>query len=342
MTKVMDQLTVTSAAAAPVADDDSATRVLLVKSVTWQADGVVSLRMVDPAGGPLPAWRPGAHLDLVLPSGLIRQYSLCGPPEDRHGYTVAVLLAADGRGGSREVHETALAGRTVSVRGPRNRFPLVDAARHLLIAGGIGITPVLAMARELSARGAEWSLVYGGRSRASMAFTEELSALGPGRVELVPQDERGLPDLDAALAGVGAGTAVYCCGPEGLLAAVERRCAVKTPPADLHVERFGVPDGVDGAAADQEPAKAFEVELRRSGRVLTVPPGRSVLDTVRDVVPQLMSSCEEGFCGTCETGVLDGVPEHRDTILSEREREQGRTMMICVGRSRTPRLVLDL
>ncbi|WP_079127744.1 PDR/VanB family oxidoreductase [Streptomyces sp. TP-A0874] len=332
----------------PSTGGSEAVRELLVQNVSWQADGVLSLRVVDPSGAPLPPWSPGAHLDLVLPSGLVRQYSLCGRPEDRHGYTVAVLLVEDGRGGSREIHETALVGRTVSVRGPRNRFPLADAEHHLFIAGGIGITPILAMVREVSARGLDWRLAYGGRSRSSMAFTEELRGLGPDRIEFVPQDERGPLDLDALLTGVEPNTAVYCCGPEGLLTAVQQRHADSGAAFELHFERFGAPvtadsDADSGESGDADGAESpFEVELRRSGEVLTVPPGRSILDTIREVAPEVMSSCEEGFCGTCETRVLEGVPEHRDTLLSERERERGKTMMICVGRSKTPRLVLDL
>jgi ferredoxin-NADP reductase len=315
-------------------------RQLLVKTATWEADGVLSLRLVDPDGGELPAWEPGAHLDLVLPSGLVRQYSLCGHPDDRRGYTIAVLLETAGRGGSREVHETALVGKTVSARGPRNRFPLVDASSYLFLAGGIGITPILAMVREVSARGADWRLAYGGRARSTMAFVDELVALGPGRVDIVAQDERGILDLDALLGQATAGTAVYCCGPEGLLAATEQCCRDTGRQISLHVERFAAA-GTTEPAGDSM-AAAFEVELRRSGGVLTVPPGRSILDVVRDVVPETMSSCEEGFCGTCETRVLEGVPEHHDTILSAKERERGQTMMICVGRSKSSRLVLDL
>lgn len=338
MTEVMDRATEVAAA-----DDVGGMRRLLVKCVTWQADGVVSLRLVDPAGAPLPPWQPGAHLDLVLPSGLIRQYSLCGSPEDRRAWTIAVLLTSDSRGGSREIHETPLAGRMVSVRGPRNRFPLVDASRYLFIAGGIGITPILPMVREVAERGAHWRLLYGGRTRSSMAFTEELTELGQDRVELVPHDERGLPDLSAFLAHAGPDTAVYCCGPEGLLAAVESHCHERDTAIALHSERFtaAAANRPEGAPGDRT-ADEFEVELRRTGKVLTVPAHRSILETVREAVPEVMSSCEEGFCGTCETRVLEGTPEHADSILSERERARGRTMMICVGRSKSPRLVLDL
>lgn len=318
-------------------------RQLLVKSVTWEADKVLSLRLVHPNGDELPPWEPGAHVDLVLPSGLVRQYSLCGYPDDRRGYTIAVLLEAAGRGGSREVHETVLVGKTVSVRGPRNKFPLVDAPRYLFLAGGIGITPILAMVREVGARGGDWCLAYGGRSRSSMAFVDELVKLGQGHVDIVPQDERGMLDLDTLLAQVGPDTVVYCCGPEGLLAATEQRCRVSDTQIRLHVERFGAAGAVRATEpAGDAAAAAFEVELRRSGCLVTVPPDRSILDVVRDVVPETMFSCEEGFCGTCETRVLEGVPEHHDTILSDKERERGQTMMICVGRSKTPRLVLDM
>lgn len=326
--------------------DQFALRPLLVRQATWEADGVISLRLVDPGGEELAPWQPGAHLDLLLTSGAVRQYSLCGDPTDRFSYTLAVLREPYGRGGSKEVHDTALVGRLVSVRGPRNHFELAPAQRHLFIAGGIGITPVLAMIRHVSRGGGDWRLVYGGRSRASMAFVSELTALGPERVELVPQDEKGMLDLAAVLATVGPGTAVYCCGPEGLIRAVEDRCARSLPGTELHVERFGATGAArKHAAAPSEPEQAlesFEVELRRSGCTMTVPPDRTILEVVREAVPDAMSSCEEGFCGTCEAKVLEGVPEHHDTILSPAERERGKTMMICVGRSKSPRLVLDL
>jgi ferredoxin-NADP reductase len=316
-------------------------RELLVRGTTWEADGVLSMHLVGPDGGELPSWEPGAHIDLVLPSGQVRQYSLCGPPADRHTYTVAVLLEPAGRGGSREVHETVLTGKTLMVRGPRNRFPLVEAAKYLFVAGGIGITPILAMVRSVSAQGADWHLLYGGRSHSTMAFVDELVELGGSRVEIVPQDERGLLDLDALLSRGTEGAEVYCCGPEGLLTATEQAAARRG--LRLHTERFTSAGGQHVIEADDTcEVTTFEVELRRSGQVVTVPPGRSILDAVRDIAPEVMSSCEEGFCGTCETRVLQGVPEHHDSILSEKERQEGKTMMICVGRSRTPRLVLDI
>jgi ferredoxin-NADP reductase len=323
----------------PAGGSESVDR-LLVRQVRWEAQGVLSLTLEDPDGRSLPAWTPGAHLDLVLPSGTVRQYSLCGEPWNRDSYTVAVLRETDGRGGSAEIHDTAIFGRILKARGPRNHFRLVPAQNYMLIAGGIGVTPIVAMVRQLQRDGASWRLVYGGRSRDSMAFVPELTALGGDRVSLVPQDTHGLIPIDDVLSCLPPGTAVYCCGPSGLLDAVTEATARLLSPEVLHVERFTAA----GAPPEQgdEGAESFEVELRRSGVTLTVPADRSILDVVQEVVPETMSSCVEGFCGTCETRVLEGVPEHRDTILSQQERDENDVMMICVGRSRTPRLVLDI
>ncbi|WP_342661355.1 Phenoxybenzoate dioxygenase subunit beta (plasmid) [Rhodococcus ruber] len=318
---------------------------LLVQQVTWEAEGVASIRLTDPNGSELPDWAPGAHLDLILPSGKVRQYSLCGDPDDRAAYTVAVLREEHGRGGSREIHDSALVGRTMSVRGPRNHFHLVDAPSYLFVAGGIGITPMLAMVREVRRRGVPWRLVYGGRSRSSMAFLGELDRIGGGNVDVVPQDVHGMLDLDAVLAAVPGDSVIYCCGPEGLIRATEERVETRFAPDALHVERFGASSSIQCSETPvpAEPADTgFEVELRRTGSVLDVPPDRTLLDVVRDSVPDFLSDCEEGFCGACEVRVLEGEPEHHDVLLSDQERECGDRMMICVGRSRSPRLVLDL
>ncbi|KOX25910.1 ferredoxin [Saccharothrix sp. NRRL B-16348] len=291
------------------------------------ADGVVRLTLRHPDGEPLPAWEPGAHVDLVLGPDLVRQYSLCGDPADRSVFQVAVLHEPAGRGGSRHVHSTLTEGRTVRVRGPRNQFPLVAAERYLFIAGGIGITPIVPMIAAVEARGASWRLLYGGRTRSSMAFADELRDRFGDRVVVRPQDETGLLDLDSFLAP---DAEVYCCGPEPLLAAVEQRS-----PARLHVERF-TPKAVDGERT------SFEVELARSGRTLVVPADKSILHAVEEAGITVLSSCQEGTCGTCETGVLEGVPDHRDSVLSADEQAVCDVMMICVSRSRGPRLVLDL
>ncbi|GAA3840205.1 PDR/VanB family oxidoreductase [Amycolatopsis tucumanensis] len=300
------------------------------------AAGVVRLTLRHPAGEPLPEWEPGAHLDLLLGEGLVRQYSLCGDPADRSVLQVAVLREPDGRGGSAWVHDRLSTGDTVRIRGPRNHFRLVDSPRYLFVAGGIGITPIVPMIARAEASGADWRLVYGGRTRASMAFREELVARYGDRVEIRPQDETGLLDLDALLGSPRDDVAVYCCGPEPLLAAVEQRCAA-WPPGSLHVERFS-----PKAGADAGERTTFEVELAASGRTVTVPPDKSILAAVEEAGVSVLSACQEGTCGTCETPVLDGVPDHRDSLLTESERAANDTMMICVSRSCGPRLVLDL
>ncbi|MEU9326874.1 PDR/VanB family oxidoreductase [Streptomyces canus] len=295
------------------------------------ADGVLALTLRHPLGEQLPRWEPGAHIDVVLGPGLERQYSLCGDPADRTAWRIAVLREPAGRGGSAHVHEQLGQGDKVGVRGPRNHFTLRPAPRYRFIAGGIGITPILPMLAAAEAQGAEWTLLYGGRTRESMAFTEELSRYGD-RVTVAPQDERGLLDLASVLDGVPEGTLVYCCGPGPLLDAVEERC----PAGLLHVERFTPKE--QPAAENTE----FEVELAQTGTTVTVAPDVSVLDAVRASGVEVLFSCTEGTCGTCETDVLDGTPDHRDSVLTDEEREAGETMMICVSRCRGKKLVLDL
>lgn len=301
------------------------------------ADGVMGLILIPNDGGDLPGWTPGAHIDLHLPGGLIRQYSLCGDPADGSSWRVAVLREPDGRGGSAAVHDLLAEGDEIAASVPRNHFGLDDADGYLFIAGGIGITPILPMLAEASRGNRPWRLAYGGRGRGSMAFLDELGRWGD-RVTVWPRDERGPLDLAALLGGPRPGTAVYCCGPASLLDAVRERCAAWPPGRQtLRVERF---TPADDATADGP--EAFEVELASSGRVIGVPAGQSVLAALRGAGIEVLSSCEEGTCGTCETGVLGGVPDHRDVVLTPAEREAGDIMMVCVSRSKTPRLVLDL
>jgi ferredoxin-NADP reductase len=299
------------------------------------SEGVVGLELRADDGSELPAWEPGAHLDLAMGGDLIRQYSLCGDPEDRTRYEVAVLREDHGRGGSAYVHDDLALDDTVTVRGPRNHFPLVEAERYLFVAGGIGITPLRAMVRRLAADGTPWTLAYGGRSRDRMAFREELDALGD-EVSIVPEDEVGVLDLATLLADPRPDVAVYCCGPEPLLQAVEAQCKA-WPAGALHVERFAAKPG----AADG-PNEGFEVEARRSGATVNVGPAESIVDALERVGITAETSCREGTCGTCETPVLEGEPDHRDSLLTEEEQAAGDTMMICVGRCRSERLVLDL
>lgn len=301
----------------------------IVTSRSDAADGVAVLTLRAAAGDPLPRWEPGAHVDLLTPAGP-RQYSLCGDPT-ADTWRVAVLREAAGRGGSAWVHSRR-EGDTVTVRGPRNHFPLLDAPRYLFVAGGIGITPILTMVAAARAAGSDWELLYGGRTRASMAFLESLD---DPRVTVAPQDETGLLDL-SFLDVARTDTLVYCCGPEPLLDAVETRCAA-WPSGALRVERFT-------AKPLAEPVLdgSFEVELAATGTTLTVPPDRSILDVVEEAGVSVLSSCSEGTCGTCETPVLAGEIDHRDSVLTDEEQAVGDAMMICVSRARCPTLVLDL
>lgn len=309
---------------------------LRVESKEAVADDVVLLTLVATDGAELPAWEPGAHVDLVLGAELVRQYSLCGDPEDRHRYRVAVLREPGGRGGSAHVHDVLGPGTLAEVTPPRNHFRFELASRYLFIAGGVGITPIRPMLRAADRFGAEWQLVYGGRTRSSMAFVDELVEEYGDRVVVRPQDEYGLLDL-ALLMGLGRpDTQVYCCGPEPLIAAVEG-IAAADDPALLHVERF-VPRPIDESLVEQP----FEVELRRTGVTAMVPPGRSIIDVAEENGAFVLYSCTEGTCGTCQTTVLEGVPEHRDSVLTPQERAAGDTMMICVSRSAGERLVLDI
>jgi ferredoxin-NADP reductase len=309
---------------------------LIVQEARPVADGVVALTLAAPNGAELPAWTPGAHIDFVLTDDVVRQYSLCGSPSKPDAWRVGVLRAPDSRGGSERVHDILRPGSVVRVRGPRNHFPLVASRRYLFIAGGIGITPILPMIAEAEAAGADWRLLYGGRERASMAFLDELAAYGD-RVTIVPQDEMGMLDLESVLGTPQPDMLVYCCGPEGLLNAVEKFCE-RWPPGSLHLERF--------SAKPQEPPpevdSSFELVLERSGLTLQVPPDKSVLTVIREAGVSVLASCLEGVCGTCETEVIEGDVDHRDSVLNEEERASNEYMMVCVSRCRSPRLVLNL
>jgi ferredoxin-NADP reductase len=309
------------------------------------SDGVVEL-VLEPAGEEgFPSWGPGAHIDLFMPSGLVRQYSLCGDPADARRLRVAVLREVDGRGGSVEVHDVLQPGVELSINGPRNHFELEDATQYVFVAGGIGITPILAMTRAAVHQGAEWILYYGGRTARSMAYVDELEQLversaGRGRLVLVPEDELGRLDLDAIFASAEGGIPIYACGPEPLLEALEERAERDLEPHQLHLERFGAAPG--GVATDDGALEHFEIVIASTGAVLPVGPDDRMIDVVRTVAPQVPFSCEEGYCGSCETGVVEGVPCHRDTILTDDERESNETMMICVGRALSRRITLDL
>ncbi|WP_460774630.1 PDR/VanB family oxidoreductase [Microbacterium sp. GXF7504] len=312
-------------------------RDLVVAGRTVLADGVVAVDLVAHNGRDLPAWTPGAHIDLVLEPGLERQYSLCSDPGDRSRWRVAVLREDAGRGGSVRVHEQIAVDGRIRVRGPRNHFAFAadPGTTYRFVAGGIGITPLRAMVLAADAAGADWTLDYAGRSRRTMAFASELEAAYPGRVRLHAADEGERLDVAALAAGVDDATAVYACGPARLIAALE----AAVPAERLHVERFEAKEFGEPVWTDP-----FEVELAMSGEVVTVEPGQSVLEAIEQQAPDAMvlSSCRRGTCGTCEVGVLEGEVEHRDSVLTPLEQEGDTVMMVCVSRARCPRLVLDL
>ena len=321
---------------AALAQDRAVIRCVTVADIRPAADGVVSVLLADPEGHELPAWEAGAHLDVRLTAEIERQYSLCGQLADRHGYLIAVLREQKSRGGSALVHSSLRVGDRISIRGPRNNFPLDPAPAYRFIAGGIGITPMLPMIAHAEAAGADWRLLYGGRTRGSMAFLETLKGYGD-RVRIRPEDAFGLLDLDAEVATSPRAPSSIAAGPNALLDAVEQRCA-HLPVGALRVERFAAPAPARPPATDG----TIEVVCSRSGVTVEVEPDTTILAALRSAGINVESSCEEGTCGTCEVRVLDGCPDHRDYVLSEAERHQGHMMMVCCSRAASKRLVLDL
>ncbi|KUH85593.1 MULTISPECIES: PDR/VanB family oxidoreductase [unclassified Mycobacterium] len=312
---------------------------LVVRRRHAAADGVVALDLADPEGGDLPGWEPGAHIDLLLEEGLVRQYSLCGDPRDATTWRVGVLLDPQSRGGSRHVHDNLVESTAVRVRGPRNHFALVDSPRYLFIAGGIGITPIIPMIDTAQQAGSEWTLIYLGRRRTTMAFAQPLVDTYGDRVTLWPHDERGQFDLNAALSEPADQTLVYCCGPEQLLSAAEEHCR-HWPEGSLHIERFAAK--VPVAEPGVEALETFQVVCQRSGVAVEVSEDISILEALEEADIPIMSSCLEGICGTCEATVVEGKPDHRDSMLTDAERASGNKILTCVSRSCSEKLVLDL
>lgn len=295
------------------------------------ARDVLVVEVVLAGGAMLPPWSPGAHVDLVL-GDTVRQYSLCGRTDDLRSYRLGIRVDPDGRGGSLAVAGSGV-GRSVRLSLPRNHFELVEADDYLFVAGGIGITPFVSMIAEVERRGRPWRLVYGGRSRDTMAFVDELCTSHPTRVSVTTDDGDGPIDVTAALAGRSELTHVYCCGPEPLMAAVEQ--AMEGSRAMLHLERFTPRESP--ATADRE----FTVRLQSSGRELRVPPDRTLMQVLHDADVDVPFSCTEGTCGTCETRVVAGRIDHRDSILSPDEQESNEYMMVCVSRALDDELVID-
>lgn len=306
-----------------------------VRQLRWEADGVVSVLLQPSAGGLLPPWTPGAHIDLVLPTGIQRQYSLCGPVGERSYYRIGVRRERASRGGSEYVHAFLRPGQRLVLAGPRNTFELRRADSYVFVAGGIGITPILPMIHQAESWGLDWKLLYGGHTAASMPFLGELREHG-SRVSFYPADADGRIPLTEHFTQVRPGVKIYACGPPAMLAALED--AVSHWPSDsLQLERFK--PRARKLPADDKPV---EVVCAASGTTVTVAEDQSVLTALEASGINVPSSCRSGICGACETRVLEGVPDHRDDILTESERAANNRMYVCVSRAQTPRLVLDV
>ena len=310
-----------------------------VRAIRLEAEAVWSFELRATGGSALPPFTAGAHLDVMLPDGGERSYSLLNAPSERHRYMIGVRRAPDGRGGSIFLCDSVRVGDLLRIKAPTNGFPLVENAPHsVLIAGGIGITPLLSMLRRLQETRSSWQLFVAARSRVAAPFLEELDALvaeQAGRIVMQFDDEGGAPGLD--LGGIISGQPMnvhfYCCGPAPMLEAFTAAAAAR-PASHVHVEYF--------AAAAPVAAGGFDIVLAKSGRTIRIAPDRTILETLLAEGMDLPRSCMEGVCGTCETGVLEGVPDHRDQVLSARERRSNSKMMICRSGCIGDRLVLDL
>ena len=323
---------------APAGPDNTIALTVKRRRVVARDQDVIELTLAPAQGGALPRWYPGAHLDVLLPSGLVRQYSLCGDPHSSESYRIAVRRIPDGGGGSVEIHDGLPEGATVYTHGPRNAFPLTvpgygsPARRFRFVAGGIGITPILPMLDLARRRRVDWSMVYAGRSSDSLPFVDEVAAFG-AQVEIRTDDICGLPTAEELLGECPEDTAVYACGPAPMLTAI-RSALIGRDDVELHFERFAAAPVVDG--------RPFQVTVRSDGRTLGVGAEETLLAALRREGVNAPYSCQQGFCGTCRTRVLAGEVEHRDTLLTEPERAAG-MMLTCVSRaSGVTGLTLDL
>lgn len=313
----------------------------MVRTLRYEAAGIMSIELVPVAGHtePFPPFTPGAHIDLHLSSGLVRSYSLVNAPDEPNRYVLGILADPKSRGGSRHIHDNFRVGMTLDISAPRNHFALVEDAPHtVLVAGGIGVTPILCMYRRLRALGRSVKLMYCSRSAPQAAFVAEIDALG-GDVTYHFDDQHGGKPASLAdfLAGQPAGTHAYCCGPGVMLDGFEAACA-QVGIANVHVERFAAaPDAPPPAVSD-----GYVVKLAKSGTEVTVAAGKTLLESLLEAGIDAEHSCMEGVCGACETRVLEGCPDHRDSVLSAAERESGKVMMICVSGCKGERLTLDL
>ncbi|MEZ5660675.1 MAG: PDR/VanB family oxidoreductase [Burkholderiaceae bacterium] len=308
-----------------------------LRTIQYAAEGTQLFEFVSVDGGPMPSFSPGAHIDLHLPGAGIRQYSIASSPGALASYWVGVKHERNGRGGSAWLFEHARVGQRFEISAPRNHFPLhEDASPAWLIAGGIGITPIRCMAEALAASGRAWRLLYSVRQRAQAAFADELLAAHGAHVQIhVDELAGGQPvNLAAYIAQAPLDAHLYCCGPAPMLDAFEVACAERDP-ARVHLERFA-------PVAEVATEGGFTVELARARRTLNIPPGKTIAEVLIENGIDVSISCSQGICGTCETRVLAGVPDHRDSLLSESEKAANDVMMICCSGCRSGSLVLDL
>lgn len=311
-----------------------------VHTLRHEADDIISVDLRPAPDVVFPAFAAGSHIDLHLPNGMVRSYSLCNSSQERHRYVVGVLKDRASRGGSRCVHEQLRVGMRITISAPRNLFALHEDATHsVLVAGGIGVTPVLCMARRLKDLGKSFEFLYFARSRKSAAFVAEIEALGVPVTWHFDDEKGGPPDLRALLGRrAPAGSEhYYACGPAVMLDNFEKTCAA-LGHANAHIERFSA---VEVVAAD-DAKTTFTVELRRSGQMFEVTPDTTLHKRLIEIKADVPFSCEEGICGSCETKVLEGVPDHRDLVLTDAERAANKAMMVCVSGCKSDRLVLDI
>lgn len=328
MTVAVNSSTIASGTAAESID-------VRVTAIRAAADETNLYEFARPDGAKLPPAEPGAHVDLYLPNSMTRQYSLVIPHLNPPSYTLGIKRDPSSRGGSRYIFDELQIGQVLAISAPRNHFPLAaDAPHHVLIAGGIGITPIYAMAQKLRADESTFDLYYAGRSRSQLPFLDELANCAFAHIHCDDEHGGAVLDLVSIIADAAPGSHFYCCGPTPMLEAY-RAAAADIPPEQIHLEYFS-------PQAEASRAGGFIVQLARSGQDVFIPPGQSILETLREAGLTLDSSCQEGICGVCETKVISGIPDHRDAVLSDHEHAANRSMMICCSGCKGERLVLDL
>ncbi len=312
---------------------------VLINAIKDQALNIRTYELVSPTGDTLPAFTAGSHIDVFLPNGLIRQYSLSNASNERIRYVVGVQKEQDGRGGSQFIHDNFQVGDEIEISAPRNHFELDESAqRYKLIGGGIGITPIISMARRLKTLGKPFQLYYACRNESRAAFMEELkSSELSSHLVLSYDDVHGPLQTQALFGRAEPGVHIYCCGPGGLMDAV-KSATTAWPTNTVRFEHFSA----DESTGPKEGDDSFEVVIQSTGKVLQIPADKSILTVLEENGIFVDHACCEGICGTCETGLLEGEVDHRDMILTDDEKEENQVLMVCCSRAKSSRLTLDL